>query len=76
MNRERRAAVNRLLEQLVDIREAIQGLADAERDSLEALPESLQASPRAMKLMESEEALQSAADHVEEITAFLVEAGA
>lgn len=68
MNKERRNKIEELGEHLSTISGAIAGLAEAEREAFEALPESLQGSERGQQMDGNAEILENAVDSLDEIS--------
>lgn len=60
MNRERRTQINETLNELMYIKEVIEGLAADEQESFEAMPEGLQNSDRGTQSEEAASALDEA----------------
>jgi hypothetical protein len=68
MNNPRRKALNKIKEQIEDLRMALEELLDEEQSAFDNMPESLQYSERGEKMEEGISALEDAVSNLEEAT--------
>lgn len=74
MNKSRRNAINKLIEQLEEIQTAIENVSAEEEECYDILPESLRDSERGEIMSNAIENLQLAYDGCEELISFLMDA--
>jgi formiminotetrahydrofolate cyclodeaminase len=74
MNKLRRKAINKLYEQLEEIREAITEIAEEEEEAFNNIPESLEGTERYEAAEAANDNLQSALDSFDELMDYLLEA--
>lgn len=71
MNATRRKELNKLIEQLEDIKIQIENLQQEEQDAYDNLPESLQDSERGERMQEAADELENAASSVDEVIDYI-----
>lgn len=74
MNKERRAAIERIKNQLSELRDDLDSLKDEEQDAFDNMPESLQQSERGQLSEAAIEALDNAVSQFDEIENYLDDA--
>ncbi len=74
MNRERRTAIDGIIEKLNDLRDEIERVKDEETEAFENLPESLQGSERGQAMESAMSSLEEAYDSVDSAICSLEEA--
>lgn len=76
MNKERRGAIQSILDDLQVLRERIESVRDEEQEAYDNLPDGWQQGDKGQKMDDAVSALESALDGVDEITGYLNEAQA
>ncbi len=74
MNNARRKEIDKLTAQIEEIKEAIEALRDEEQEAFDNMPESLQDGERGEKMQSAIDALEYAADDLQECLDHLSEA--
>lgn len=74
MNNTRRKEIDKLTAQIEEIKEAIEALRDEEQEAFDNMPESLQDGERGERMQSAVEALEYAADDLQECLDHLSEA--
>ena len=74
MNNTRRKEIDKLTAQIEEIKEAIEALRDEEQEAFDNMPESLQDGERGEKMQSAIDALEYAADDLQECLDHLSEA--
>lgn len=74
MNNARRKEIDKLTAQIEEIKEAIEALRDGEQEAFDNMPESLQDGERGEKMQSAIDALEYAADDLQECLDHLSEA--
>lgn len=74
MNNARRKEIDKLTAQIEEIKEAIEALRDEEQEAFDNMPESLQYGERGEKMQSAIDALEYAADDLQECLDHLSEA--
>lgn len=73
MNKERRKEIERIVDELEDLRDRLNYVADEERDAFENMPESIQDSERGREMEEYADRLESAYDNLDSVIGDLQE---
>lgn len=74
MNNERRKQIQKIMDQLADIRLEIETIQDEEQEYFDRMPESLQSGEKGTKSEEAVEFLDNAADYCDNVVDELTEA--
>lgn len=74
MNKRRREAIQKVLDQMLELKERVESLKDEEQEAFDSMPESLQQSDRGQASEAAASALESAVDAFDEIETALQEA--
>ena len=71
MNKNRRKAIESIIDNLMDLSSEIEGIINDEQDALDNIPESLQESERANTMRDAIEALEDANSSIREVLSSL-----
>lgn len=71
MNKNRRKAIESIIDNLMDLSSEIEGIINDEQDALDNIPESLQESERANTMRDAIEALEDANSSIQEVLSYL-----